>query len=125
MLDEGTPLFLQIAARLADDIADGTLPEGERVPSSNEFAAFHRINPATAAKGINVLIDEGLLEKRRGIGMFVAAGAHERLLSERRLRFAQQYVEPMLSEGRRLGMDTEAMVSMLRVASQGNGEVGQ
>jgi GntR family transcriptional regulator len=125
MLDEGTPLFLQIAAQLADDIADGTLPEGERVPSSNEFAAFHRINPATAAKGINVLIDDGLLEKRRGIGMFVAEGAHERLLSERRLRFAQQYIEPMVAEGRRLGMDTDAMVSMLRVASQGNGEVRQ
>jgi GntR family transcriptional regulator len=125
MLDEGTPLFQQIAAQLADDIAEGTLPEGERVPSSNEFAAFHRINPATAAKGINVLIDEGLLEKRRGIGMFVAEGARERLLSDRRLRFAQQYIEPMLAEGRRLGMDTDGLVSMLRDASQRNGEARQ
>jgi GntR family transcriptional regulator len=127
MLDEATPLFQQIAAQLADDIAEGTLPEGERVPSSNEFAAFHRINPATAAKGINVLIDEGLLEKRRGIGMFVAAGARERLLADRRLRFAQQYIEPMLAEGRRLGIDADVLVSMLRDASQrnGNGEVRQ
>ena len=127
MLDEATPLFQQIAVQLADDIAEGTLPEGERVPSSNEFAAFHRINPATAARGINVLIDEGLLEKRRGIGMFVAAGARERLLSDRRLRFAQQYIEPMLAEGRRLGIDTDALVSMLRDASQrnGNGKVRQ
>ena len=104
MLDEASPLFLQIGAQIADDIADGTLPEGERVPSSNEFAAFYRINPATAAKGINVLIDQGLVEKRRGIGMFVSAGARERLLADRRQRFAEQYIEPMLIEARRLGM---------------------
>src|ERR1700691_6030440 len=70
-LDEGTPLFAGVADRLAAEIADGGLAEGERVPSMNELAAYYRINPATAAKGINVLADEWLLEKRRGIGMFV------------------------------------------------------
>ena len=75
MLDEGSPIFSQIAERLAGDIAEGTLAEGDRVPSTNELAAFYRINPATAAKGINVLTDNGLVEKRRGIGMFVADGA--------------------------------------------------
>jgi GntR family transcriptional regulator len=123
VLDEGTPLFLQIGAQLADDISDGTLAEGERVPSSNEFAAYYRINPATAAKGINVLIDQGLLEKRRGIGMFVAAGARERLLAERRQRFAEQYVEPMLVEARRLGMDEADLVSMVQESNhQSNGK---
>jgi GntR family transcriptional regulator len=124
VLDEGTPLYLQIGTQLADDIADGTLAEGDRVPSSNEFAAFYRINPATAAKGINVLIDEGLLEKRRGIGMFVAAGARQRLLGERRQRFARLYVEPMLVEARRLGLDTDALVSLVQetVLSDGNGD---
>lgn len=78
-LDDGTPLFVQIAEQLADDIVDGVLAEGARVPSTNELAAFYRINPATAAKGINLLVDEGVLEKRRGIGMFVAAGAQEQL----------------------------------------------
>jgi GntR family transcriptional regulator len=86
-LDEGTPLFAQVAERLAEEIADGTLAEGERVPSTNELAAFYRINPATAAKGIGLLTDDGLLEKRRGIGMFVAPGARKRLLGERRARF--------------------------------------
>ncbi len=123
MLDEGTPLFLQIGAQLADDISDGTLAEGERVPSSNEFAAYYRINPATAAKGINVLIDQGLLEKRRGIGMFVAAGARERLLAERRRRFAEQYIEPMLVEARRLGMEEADLVSMVQESNhQSNGK---
>jgi GntR family transcriptional regulator len=123
VLDEGTPLFQQIGAQLADDIAAGTLAEGERVPSSNEFAAYYRINPATAAKGINVLIDQGLLEKRRGIGMFVAAGARQRLLAERRQRFTQLYVEPMVAEAGRLGMDTDALVSLVRETNQRNGKV--
>ena len=83
-LDEGTPLFVQIADQLADDIVDGQLAEGTRVPSTNELAAFYRINPATAAKGINMLVDDGVLEKRRGIGMFVAAGAQEQLRAMRR-----------------------------------------
>src|SRR6202451_4784245 len=83
-LEEGTPLFAQVAERLSADIADGGLAEGERVPSTNELAAFYRINPATAAKGINVLADDGLLEKRRGIGVVVATGARQRLLAPRR-----------------------------------------
>jgi GntR family transcriptional regulator len=114
VLDEGAPIFSQIAEGLADDIAAGTLAEGERVPSTNELAAFYRINPATAAKGINVLTDSGLVEKRRGVGMFVSAGARGRLLAERRTRFAERYVEPMVAEAQRLGIDADALVSMVR-----------
>jgi GntR family transcriptional regulator len=114
VLDEGAPIFSQIAEGLAGDIADGTLAEGERVPSTNELAAFYRINPATAAKGINVLTDSGLVEKRRGVGMFVAAGARSRLLDERRRRFAERYVEPMVAEATRLGIDADTLQSMVR-----------
>ena len=114
MLDDGAPIFSQIAERLADEIAEGSLAEGDRVPSTNELAAFYRINPATAAKGINVLIDGGLLEKRRGIGMFVAGGARERLLNARRKRFAERYVQPLVAEANRLGIDHEALMTMVR-----------
>jgi GntR family transcriptional regulator len=120
-LDEGVPLFVQIAERLADEIADGTLAEGERVPSTNEMAAFYRINPATAAKGINMLTDDGLLEKRRGIGMFVAVGARARLLGERRKLFAERFVEPLVVEAGRLGIDAEELVTLIREASHGQG----
>jgi DNA-binding transcriptional regulator YhcF (GntR family) len=113
-LDDGTPLFAQIAEQLSDDIVDGALAEGARVPSTNEMAAFYRINPATAAKGINVLVDDGVLEKRRGIGMFVAAGAQEQLRASRRKRFAEQYVDPLLAEAGRLGIDTDTLVSLIR-----------
>ena len=115
-LDEGTPLFVQVADRLAGEIADGGLAEGERVPSTNELAAFYRINPATAAKGINVLADDGLLEKRRGIGMFVATGARQRLLARRRAEFAQRYVAPLLSEAARLGIDTDELFDLIKEA---------
>ena len=115
-LDEGIPLFVQVADRLAGQIADGGLAEGERVPSSNELAAFYRINPATAAKGINVLADDGLLEKRRGIGMFVAAGARQRLLARRRAEFTQRYVKPLLTEAARLGIGTDKLFALIREA---------
>lgn len=113
-LDEGTPLFAQVAERLAAEIADGGLAEGERVPSTNELAAFYRINPATAAKGINLLADELLLEKRRGIGMFVAAGARQRLLAQRREHFVDRYVRPLLTEATRLGMDSAELIAAIR-----------
>jgi GntR family transcriptional regulator len=118
VLDDGAPIFSQIAERLADEIAEGSLAEGDRVPSTNELAAFYRINPATAAKGINVLIDEGLLEKRRGIGMFVAGGARQRLLNTRRKRFAERYVQPLVAEANRLGIDHEALMTMVRDAGR-------
>jgi DNA-binding transcriptional regulator YhcF (GntR family) len=123
VLDEGTPIFSQIADGLADEIAAGTLAEGDRVPSTNELAAFHRINPATAAKGINVLTDNGLVEKRRGIGMFVAAGARAKLLADRRQGFTERYVVPLLAEAGRLGIDTDSLVSMIRESDHIHGGI--
>jgi DNA-binding transcriptional regulator YhcF (GntR family) len=121
MLDEGTPLFVQIAEQIADDIVDGALAEGARVPSTNELAAFHRINPATAGKGINVLVDSGVVEKKRGLGMFVAKGARDRLRSERRARFAEQYVVPMLAEARRLDLDAATVITLINESGRSNG----
>ena len=68
-----------------------------------------------------MLTDDGLLEKRRGIGMFVAAGARARLLAERRKRFAERYVEPLVAEATRLGMDADDLVALIREASHGQG----
>jgi GntR family transcriptional regulator len=123
VLDDGAPIFSQIAERLAEDIAEGTLAEGDRVPSTNELATFYRINPATAAKGINVLADSGLVEKRRGIGMFVAPGARDRLLGDRRQRFAQRFVEPMMAEAARLGIDTDTLLSLVRESDHVQGGI--
>src|SRR5690625_7417231 len=77
-LDENKPIDLQIKEHLEDSIIKETIESGERVPSTNEFAKYYKINPATAAKGINELVDEGILYKRRGVGMFVTENARER-----------------------------------------------
>jgi GntR family transcriptional regulator len=120
-LDVGGPLFAQVAERLAGEIADGGLAEGARVPSTNELAAFYRINPATAAKGIKVLADDGLLEKRRGIGMFVATGARQRLLARRRAEFTERYMEPLLTEATRLGIDHDELIALIKDTSERGG----
>jgi DNA-binding transcriptional regulator YhcF (GntR family) len=103
-MDEGRPLFQQIAEQIEDSVLDGTLAADTQVPSTNELAAFHRINPATAAKGINQLVSDGILYKKRGIGMFVAGDARQRVLDRRRESFARAFVEPLLAEARRLGL---------------------
>lgn len=113
MVDEGRPLFLQIAESVEDSIIDGSLSEQDQAPSTNELAAFFRINPATAAKGIAMLTDKGVLTKRRGIGMFVADGARELLLAERRAAFADRYLDPLLAEARKIGLGPDDLARLL------------
>ncbi|MFJ7197964.1 MULTISPECIES: GntR family transcriptional regulator [unclassified Streptomyces] len=112
--EDGGPIFARIADELANQIADGTVGEGERVASSNELAAFYRVNPATAARSLTVLSDEGLVEKRRGVGMFVAQGARERLVQSRRRRFADRYVRPLAVEAARLGIGADELLGLVR-----------
>lgn len=120
MIDEGRPLFLQIAEAIEESILDGTLTEDGQAPSTNELAAFYRINPATAAKGVALLVDKHVLLKRRGIGMFVAAGARSILLAERRTAFAERYIDPLITEARTLGLDTEDLAALLRERAAGH-----
>lgn len=103
MDDSTQPLFRQIASLVEDAIVDGTLGEGDRAPSTNELADFHNINPATARKGISLLVDIGVLDKRRGIGMFVADGALAKIRERRRADFAAEYMAPLVDEAVRLG----------------------
>ncbi len=113
-MDDSRPIFLQIAELIENSIIDGTLGEDAQVPSTNELAAFHRINPATAAKGFAQLVDEGVLYKRRGVGMFVAPGARERLLADARESFFTDTVDPVADAARVLGIDVEDVVARLR-----------
>lgn len=119
MIEEGRALFLQIAESVEDSIVEGSLAEESQAPSTNELASFYRINPATAAKGIAVLVDKGVLYKRRGIGMFVAAGARSVLLEERRTAFADRYVEPLVAEARKLGLGPEELSHLVRERATG------
>jgi DNA-binding transcriptional regulator YhcF (GntR family) len=96
------------------DILRGILCEEERVPSTNELAKRYTINPATAAKGINLLVDEGILYKKRGIGMFVSEGAKSRIIEKRKKAFYDTYVKSLLEEARSLGISKEQLVHMIQ-----------
>ena len=114
MIEEGRALFLQVAESVEDSIIDGSLAPEAQAPSTNELAAFYRINPATAAKGIAMLTDKGVLYKQRGIGMFVAPGARDLLLAERRSAFADRFVDPLLAEARKLGLGPDDLALLIR-----------
>ncbi|MEH7248347.1 GntR family transcriptional regulator [Neobacillus niacini] len=114
LIDDGRPIFIQISERVEDDIIEGRITEESQVPSTNQFAAFYKINPATAAKGINLLVDEGILYKKRGIGMFVAEGAREKVINKRKEQFFDQYIVTMIHEAKKLGITVEQLADMIR-----------
>jgi DNA-binding transcriptional regulator YhcF (GntR family) len=114
LIDENRPIFVQIAERIEEDILAGRQAEEEQVPSTNQFAALYQINPATAAKGVNLLVDQGILYKKRGMGMFVATGSRERLMEKRRELFFEQYVVAMLREATKLGIEEEQLIKMIQ-----------
>ncbi|MGJ9406842.1 GntR family transcriptional regulator [Nesterenkonia aurantiaca] len=114
LVEEGRALFVQIAEQLESSVLDGSLAEGERAPSSNELVSFRRINPARAAKGLNLLVDRGILLKRRGLGMFVAPGAREILPAQHRAQFATDYLDPIITEARTVGLLVDTIIEMLR-----------
>jgi DNA-binding transcriptional regulator YhcF (GntR family) len=108
-----SPIYLQIADGIKNDVLSGALKEDDQVMSTNQYAAFYRINPATAAKGFAQLVDEGVLYKRRGIGMFVSPDAPAKLRAERRQRFFTEVVDPMLDEAKRVGIGVDDITHYL------------
>lgn len=104
MFDDGSPIYRQIADRIKADVASGTLAADSQIMSTNQYAAFYGINPATAAKAFAQLVDEGVLYKRRGVGMFVSPGARETLVGDRRTRYFDDVLGPALAEARTLGI---------------------
>lgn len=118
---DAEPLFIQVARFIQDLIVDGSLKPGERAPSTNELAEFHEINPATARKGLSLLVDDAVLEKRRGIGMFVTPDARELILAERRRDFAGTYIAPLIDEALRLGHDRAALHALIDQVAESRG----
>lgn len=112
-LTDDRPIFQQIAEQLEEGILSGAYPEESQVPSITEYSVQYRINPATALKGINLLVDAGLLYKKRGVGMFVSPGAREQLRRQRRERFYQDYIQRMVREARNLGLTDQELLALL------------
>jgi DNA-binding transcriptional regulator YhcF (GntR family) len=113
-LNQEKSIYVQISEMIETDILRGILLEEERVPSTNELAKLYAINPATAAKGINILVDEEILYKKRGIGMFVSTGAKEKILARRRSEFYENYIKTLLKEAESIGLDREQIIEMIQ-----------
>jgi DNA-binding transcriptional regulator YhcF (GntR family) len=113
-IDDTQPIFQQISMLIMDEIIDGRLKEGEQVPSTNELSRFYNINPATARKGLQALVDKEIIFKQRGVGMFVSAGAKEKLLIERKQQFYEEYVSPLLQEAIRIHLNEEMVIDLIK-----------
>ncbi|WP_062049794.1 GntR family transcriptional regulator [Bacillus sp. JCM 19034] len=109
---DNKPIFIQIKEKIEDQIFKGQLKEHEQIPSTNQMVQFYKVNHITVSKGINLLVEEGIIYKKRGVGMFVAEGAKEQLIQKRKGEFASNYVLPMLQEAEKLGL-TEGEVNQI------------
>ena len=112
-LGEDRSIYLQISDMIEDEILRGILNEEEQVPSTTELSKFYKINPATAAKGINILVDKGVLYKKRGIGMFVQTGAKAKIMEERKKNFYETFVKKIITEAKLIGIDKQELKKMI------------
>ncbi len=107
------PIFLQIAQQLEDAIFSGIYEEQTQVPSTNELSALLNINPQTVLKGVTLLVNEGIIYKKRGVGMFVADGAVNTVREKRMAAYYETYIKPMVKEAKALGVDEKQLLSMI------------
>lgn len=113
-LREDQPIFQQIAEVIETSIVEGDRVTGDQIPSTNEFAKHYQINPATAAKGINLLVDQNIIYKKRGVGMFVSETAKSVIFKKRKDRFYDQYVKPLLQEASRIDLTEEHLTTLIK-----------
>ncbi|MDL2292457.1 GntR family transcriptional regulator [Acholeplasma sp. OttesenSCG-928-E16] len=108
------PLFLLIAEAIEDNILKGVFEEETQIPSSTEISISFKINPATSNKGVNLLVDEGIIYKKRGIGMFVTSGAKEKIRKKRYGDFYEKYIIPLYEEGKKLEITEQELDFLLK-----------
>lgn len=112
-LDENKSIFLQIKERIENQIVSEQLKAHDQIPSTTQLVSFYKINHLTVAKGINLLVDEGMIYKKRGVGMFVAEDARARLLEQRKDKFIEHFIRPMLEEARNLGISDPELMRLM------------
>lgn len=116
------PIYLQISESLENEIIGGRFKVNDKVYSQYQLADMFNINPATAAKGLNVLADEGILYKRRGLGMFVAEGAKEKVISKRKNKRLKGLIQDLVLEAERLNVSERDLIDMLKEVNRGRGK---
>lgn len=118
LLDNNKPIYLQIREKIEDQIVRDILKEGEQAPSTNQLVNFYKVNHQTVAKGVNQLVDEGILYKKRGVGMFVAEGAKEKLIKKRKESFIEDFIVNLVEEAKILGIPDEELISLIKKAKE-------
>lgn len=111
--DSEKPIYLQLAEAIEDDILKGIFEEEEQIISTTEISVRFKINPATAGKGINLLVDEGIIYKKRGVGMFVCPGAKEKILNKRKDSFYKGFIVSLLEEAEKLNISKNEIIKMI------------
>ncbi|MBO4339449.1 MAG: GntR family transcriptional regulator [Clostridia bacterium] len=111
--DSQIPIYLQIASELEDAIFTGAYPEETQIPSTTELSVTLKINPATVLKGMNILVDENIIYKKRGLGMFVTDGAVKIIRKKRQAGFFEKYILPLKSEAKKLGLSEKDIVELI------------
>jgi len=107
------PLFVQMKQHIEDMILSGSLTADQQVPSSTQMVKFYQVNHLTVLKGMNLLVEEEIIYKKRGVGMFVCADAREKILQSRRTAFVSEFVLPLVREARRLGISNTELSSLV------------
>lgn len=106
-------IYVQIAESIENEILLGNLMEEDQAPSTNQFAKVYQINPATAGKGLNLLVEEGILYKKRGLGMFVVEGAKKKILKKRQDVFFKDVLPEIMTEADRLEITTKEIIKYI------------
>lgn len=111
--DDEKPIYIQLAEGIEDAVLSGAFPEETQIPSTTEISVGYKINPATALKGVNLLVETGILYKKRGVGMFVASGAAEKIRKKRKQAFFDAYVKALVQEAQKLKITKEDVIGMI------------
>jgi len=111
--DSEQPIYIQLAEAIEDDVLKGIFAEDTQIPSTTEISVALKINPATARKGVNLLVDEGILYKKRGVGMFVTPGAMRKVMQKRRAKFYESFVVTLLEEAGKLDISPQEVAEMI------------
>ena len=113
LLNDKKPIYIQIKDWLVDQIIDETIETHDKIPSTNEIVTYFKVNHITVSKGVTQLVEDGILYKKRGVGMFVEEGAREKLLKVRREEFVEDYLKPMLDEAEKLELTKEDIQQLI------------
>jgi GntR family transcriptional regulator len=112
------PIFIQLAEAIEDNILKGIYAEETQIPSTTEVVVTLKVNPATVNRGVNLLVDEGVIYKKRGVGMFVSTGARKIILAKHKQAFFRDFLLPLLEEAKNLGLSKEDVIGMLDHSNQ-------